>query len=138
MLRVAAEVEPLARDDQERVAVGGGEGLEVSAAPVARVECDLGAGLGCESARDARKAGRGLRGAVSCFVSDLALRSASHYVRDVVLDPLTHFDLREGQSTAVADRELEYIDEILAMIELNHQFGRVLTRGVLPHNELWL
>lgn len=46
MLRVAAEVEPLARDDQERVAVGGGEGLEVAAARLARVEGDLGAGLG--------------------------------------------------------------------------------------------
>jgi hypothetical protein len=51
MPRVAAEVEPLARDDQERVAVGRGEGLEVSAAPVARVEGDLGAGLGGETAR---------------------------------------------------------------------------------------
>jgi len=28
VLRVAAEVEPLAREDEERVAVGGGEGLE--------------------------------------------------------------------------------------------------------------
>jgi hypothetical protein len=50
MPRVAAEVEPLARDDQERVAVGGGEGLEVAAALVARVEGDLGAGLGGDPA----------------------------------------------------------------------------------------
>jgi hypothetical protein len=46
MLRVAAEVEALARGDQERVAVGRGEGLQVSAARLARVEGDLGAGLG--------------------------------------------------------------------------------------------
>jgi hypothetical protein len=32
MLRVAAEVEALARDDQERVAVGGGEPLRASRA----------------------------------------------------------------------------------------------------------
>jgi hypothetical protein len=30
VLGVAAEVEPLAREDEERVAVGGGEGLEIA------------------------------------------------------------------------------------------------------------